>query len=92
MRLRRSSMATMLVLLVLLAVTIVSTLALQSKLRDTQLEAADLASQNTALAANNEEIKDDIRSLGSDDSVVEIARDRLNYCFEDETIYIDKDQ
>ena len=92
MRLCRSSMVTMLVLLVLLAVGITTTLALQPRIREARSEAAELASQNEALAAENEAVRDDIRALGSDDSVVEIARDRLNYCFEYETVYIDKDQ
>lgn len=92
MRLRRSSMTTMLVLLVLLVFSIVTTLVLQPKIREARLEAAALAEQNAALVAENEGVREDIRALGSDDSAVEIARDRLNYCFEDETVYIDKDQ
>lgn len=92
MRLRRSSMTTMLVLLVLLVFSIVTTLVLQPKIREARLEAAALAEQNAALAAENEGVREDIRALGSDDSAVEIARDRLSYCFEDETVYIDKDQ
>lgn len=92
MRLRRSSLTTMLVLLVLLAFSITTVIILQPKIKDTQTEAAALSQRNQALAAENEALKEDIRQLGSDASVIEIARERLDYCFDDEIIYIDKDQ
>ena len=92
MRLRRSSLTTMLVLLVLLAFSITTVIILQPKIKDTQTEAAALSQRHQALAAENEALKEDIRQLGSDTSVIEIARERLDYCFDDEIIYIDKDQ
>ncbi len=92
MRLRRSSLTTMLVLLVLLAFSITTVIFLHPKIKATQAEAAALSQRNQTLAAENEALKEDIRQLGSDDSVIEIARERLDYCFDDEIIYIDKDQ
>ena len=92
MRLRRSSLTTMLVLLVLLVFSITTVLILQPKIRQAESEAEALSRQNDALIAENEAIKEDIRTLGSDDSVIEIARERLDYCFDDEVIYTDTDQ
>lgn len=92
MRLRRSSLTTMLVLLVLLVFSITTVLILQPKIRQAESEAEALSRQNDALIAENEAIKEDIRNLGSDDSVIEIARERLDYCFDDEVIYTDTDQ
>ncbi len=92
MRLRRSSLTTMLVLLVLLVFSITTVLILQPRIRQAESEAEALSRQNDALIAENEAIKEDIRDLGSDDSVIEIARERLDYCFDDEVIYTDTDQ
>ena len=92
MRLRRASLTTMLVLLVLLVFSITTVLILQPKIRQAESEAEALSRQNDALIAENEAIKEDIRNLGSDDSVIEIARERLDYCFDDEVIYTDTDQ
>lgn len=92
MRVRRSSLTTMLVLLVLLVFSITTVLILQPRIRQAESEAEALSRQNDALIAENEAIKEDIRDLGSDDSVIEIARERLDYCFDDEVIYTDTDQ
>ena len=92
MRLRKSSLTTMLILLVLLAFSITTVCILRPKIHNAQAEAAALSQRNDALSAENGEIKEDIRMLGSDDSVIEIARERLNYCFDDEVIYIDEEQ
>ena len=92
MRLRRSSLTTMLVLLVLLVFSITTVLILQPRIRQAESEAEALSRQNDALIAENEAIKEDIRDLDSDDSVIEIARERLDYCFDDEVIYTDTDQ
>ena len=92
MRLRRSSLTTMLVLLVLLVFSITTVLILPPRIRQAESEAEALSRQNDALIAENEAIKEDIRDLGSDDSVIEIARERLDYCFDDEVIYTDTDQ
>ena len=92
MRLRRSSLTTMLVLLVLLVFSIATVIILQPKIKKAQAEAEELSRRNAAIAAENEEIKDDIRNLGSDDSVVDIARERLDYCFDDEIVYVDTNQ
>ena len=92
MRLRKSSLTTMLILLVLLAFSITTILILQPKIKETESEAAELAKRNAAIAAENEAVKEDIRNLGSDEAVIEIARDRLDYCFDDEVVYVDTDQ
>ena len=91
-RLRRSSLTTMLILLVLLVFSIATVFILQPKIHQAEAEAAELSRQNQALAAENEAIKEDIRSLGSDDAVIRIARERLDYCFDDEVIYVDTNQ
>lgn len=92
MRLRKSSLTTMLILLVLLAFSITTILILQPKLKEAESEAAELAQRNAVIAAENEAVKEDIRNLGSDEAVIEIARDRLDYCFDDEVVYVDTDQ
>ena len=76
----------------LLVFSITTVLILQPRIRQAESEAEALSRQNDALIAENEAIKEDIRDLGSDDSVIEIARERLDYCFDDEVIYTDTDQ
>lgn len=92
MRLRKSSLTTMLILLVLLVYGIVTVAVLQPKIEEAQLEAAKLSEENASLANENEKVKEDIRALGSDPSVIDIARERLNYVFENEIIYLEDDR
>ncbi len=91
MRLCKSTLTTKLILLVLMIFAITTIVSLQPKIDAYGQTGAALSDEIFRLEQENLAIKDDIRSLGSDASVVEIAHERLNLVFEDEVIFIDND-
>lgn len=89
MRLRKSSLITKLIILALAAYAIVTIVTLQPKIRALKDESAVLADEVSALQQSNLELEEDIASLGTDESVIEIARERLHLVSDGETVYID---
>lgn len=86
---RRSSLITKLILLAVAVYAIVTIVALQPKLDALRDESAKLAEEISALEQSNLELEDDIAALGSDASVLEIAKERLNLVEDGEIVYID---
>lgn len=91
MRLCKSKLTTKLILLALMVFAIATIASLQPKIDAYEQSSAALSEAIDKLEQENLDIKDDIRSLGSDDSVIEIAHERLNLVFEDEIILVDND-
>ncbi len=89
MRLRKSSRITKLILLAVVIYAIVTIVALQPKINALRDESAKLAEEVTALEQSNLELEDDIAALGTDASVLEIAKERLNLVEDGEIVYID---
>lgn len=89
MRLRKSSRISKLILLAVVIYAIVTLVALQPKIDALREESARLAEEVSALEQSNLELENDIAALGTDASVLEIAKDRLNLVADGEIVYID---
>ena len=91
MRLCKSKLTTKLILLALMIFAIATITSLKPVIAAYEQDAADLSEAIHMLEQENQSIKDDIRALGSDEAVVDIAHERLNLVFEDEVILVDHD-
>lgn len=89
MRLRKSSRITKLILLAVVIYAIVTLVALQPEIDALRDESTKLAEEISALEQSNLELKDDIAALGTDASVLAIAKERLNLVEDGEIVYID---
>lgn len=88
MRLCKSSLTTKLVLLGLMLYAIVTLAVLQPKIDALTTQRSELSRTLAYMEQNNADLKDDIRALGSDASVIQIAHERLQLVFEDEILFI----
>ena len=89
MRLCKSSLITKLVILTVMLYAIVTIVTLQPKINALKSEEEALSEEVSALQQSNLELQEDIDQLGTDASVIKIARERLNLVNDGETIYID---
>ena len=89
MRLCRSSLITKLVILAVMIYAIVTIVTLQPKINALKSEEEVLSEEVSTLQQSNLELQEDIDQLGTDASVIKIARERLNLVNDGETIYID---
>lgn len=89
MRLCKSSLISKLVILAVMIYAIVTIVTLQPKINALKSEKAALNEEVAALQQSNLEIEADIEQLGTDASVIKIARERLNLVSDGEIIYID---
>lgn len=89
MRLCRSSLITKLVILAVMIYAIVTIVTLQPKINALKSEEEALSEEVSTLQQSNLELQEDIDQLGTDASVIKIARERLNLVNDGETIYID---
>lgn len=88
MRLCRSSLITKLVILAVMLYAIVTIVTLQPKINALKSEKEALSEEVSALQQSNLALQEDIDQLGTDDSVIKIARERLNLVSDGEIIYI----
>ncbi len=89
MRLCKSSLITKLVILAVMVYAIVTIVTLQPKISALKEDRAALDADVAALQQANLELQEDIDALGTDEAVIEIARERLNLVSDGEVIYID---
>ncbi len=89
MRLCKSSLITKLVILAVMIYAIVTIVTLQPKINALKSEQAALSDEISVLQQSNLELLEDIEKLGTDESVLKIARERLNLVSDGEMIYID---
>lgn len=89
MRLCKSSLITKLVILAVMLYAIVTIVTLQPKISALKEDRAALDADVAALQQANLELQEDIDALGTDEAVIEIARERLNLVSDGEVIYID---
>ncbi len=92
MRLCKSKLTTKLILLALMIYALVTIASLLPKINSCDQAAAALSQEIYRLEQENLSLQDDIRALGSDEAVVEIAHERLNLVFADEVLYLDENQ
>ena len=89
MRLCKSSLITKLVILTVMIYAIVTIVTLQPKINALKAEKEVLSEEVAALQQSNLELQEDSAQLGTDVSVLKIARERLNLVSDGEVIYID---
>ena len=89
MRLCKSSLITKLVILAVMVYAIVTIVTLQPKISALKEDRAALDADVAALQQANLELQEDIDALGTDEAVIEIARERLNLVSDGEIIYIE---
>ena len=87
MRLLRTSVVTKLIIVAVIVYAAVTVVSLQPKIEALVQERNELAAQ--ADAAANDALRQDIDALGSDESVRQIARERLHLVEDGELIYVD---
>ncbi len=89
MRLRKSSLITKLIILTVMIYAIVTIVAQQPKIEALNAEAEDYRQQIAAIERENLELEEKIQTQGTDESVIAIARERLNMVFNGEIQFID---
>lgn len=89
MRLRKSSHIIRLIILTVVIYAVVTIVSLQPKIQETRAQAASLAAEVSALRWETEQLRQALADLGSDASVLRIARERLNLVLDGEQIIID---
>ena len=89
MRLCKSSLLTKFVILAVMLYAIITIVTLQPKISDLKQEQTALEGDVAAMQQSNLALREDIDALGTDASVLKIARERLNLVSDGEIIYID---
>ena len=89
MRLLRTSVVTKLIIVAVIVYAAVTVVSLQPKIEALVQECNELAAQADAAVGANDALRQDIDALGSDESVRQIARERLHLVEDGELIYVD---
>ena len=89
MRLLRTSVVTKLIIVAVIVYAAVTVVSLQPKIEALVRERNELAAQADAAVGANDALRQDIDALGSDESVRQIARERLHLVEDGELIYVD---
>lgn len=89
MRLRKTSRIIRLILLTIVIYAVVTIVSLQPKIQEARAQAGQAAAQVSAMEWENEQLSQALEQLGSDESVLRIARERLNLVLDGELIIID---
>ncbi len=87
---RRSSLITKLIILTVMLFAVVTIVALQPRISALKAERAALSNEIADLRQANRYTQIRIDSLGTDESAISIAREKLGFAFEDEIILIDR--
>lgn len=89
MRLLRTSVVTKLIIVAVIVYAAVTVVSLQPKIEALVQERNELTAQADAAVGANDALRQDIDALGSDESVRQIARERLHLVEDGELIYVD---
>ena len=89
MRFKRSSLLTKILILVLVVYATVTLVSLQSQVTEKEAEAQALQSDITAAKQENLRLEQAIDALGTDESVEDIARQKLGWASEGEIVFYD---
>lgn len=89
MRLRKSSLITKLIILAVMIYAVVTVVTLQPQINALKAERASLEAKVAAAEQTNLELQENIDALGSDEAVIDIARERLNLVADGEIVFID---
>lgn len=89
MRLRKSSLITKLLILTIVIYAIVTIVALQPQISALKDERQQLAAEVADAEQENLELQEDIAAMGTDEAIIEIAREELNLVEDGELVFID---
>ena len=89
MRLCKSSLITKLLLLAVMIYAIAMVMTLQPEIDQLQQQRDELAAQVTDAQQKNLELAEDIERIGTDEAIIEIARERLNLVEDGEIVFIE---
>jgi len=87
---RRSSLITKLIILAVMVFAIAAIVTLQPKINALKNESAALSEEIAGLKQSNQLAQARLDALGTDEAVIAIAREKLNFAFEDEIIFVDR--
>lgn len=87
---RRSSLITKLIILAVMLFAIVTIVTLQPKITALKAEGAALSEEIAGLRQSNRIAQAKLDNLGTDESVIAVAREKLNFAFEDEIVFVDR--
>ena len=91
MRIKRTSILTKLLLLIVIVYAVITLVDLQDSVSAANAEAASLEQQVLFAEQENALVQQDLAALGSDESTVKIARSRLGMVEAGEIVFFDAD-
>ncbi len=91
MRLKKTSVWTKLLILVLVVYAVVSLVRLQDRVTNAKAEVAQLEEQVLYAEQEKALMEESLRDLGSDKSIMQIARARLGMVESGEIVFLDAD-
>ena len=91
MQIKRTSLITKLLIIVVAAYAVITLVGLQSKIRADKAEIAARQQEKTWTEQRSEALDKEIEELGSDKSIERIARQKLGMVYEGEVTFYDID-
>ena len=91
MKLKKTSLLTKLLILVVSGFALVSLVTVQAQLIEKRKEIALLEEQVMYEEQAQKELEEDINNFGSDESIIKIARERLGMVADGEIVFYDSD-
>lgn len=89
MKLVRSSFLVKLILAIIVVYATVTLVSLRAQINGQNNLASELQAQITALAQENDRLKDRIEGLDTDEGVIEVARDKFGMVGKNEIVFRD---
>lgn len=91
MKLKKTPLLAKLLILAVCVFALVSLVSLQGQIREKRAEAEKLKEQVMYAEQEQKELEEDMASLGSDESIIKIARERLGMVADGEVVFYDSD-
>ena len=89
MKLKKSTLLTKLIILILAVYATITLLSLQTRIQQVQEQTAALQSQVDAVTQDNSRLEAEIQRAGTEEALEEFARSRLGYVYDGEIIFQD---
>ena len=87
---RQSALITKLIILAVMVFAIVTIVALQPKINALKAEGDALNEEIATLQHDNQVLQRQLDPLGSDETIIAVAREKLNFAFENEIVFVDR--
>lgn len=91
MRLKKTSLLTKLLILAICAFALVSLVSLRGEIQEKRAQAEELRKQVMYAEQEQRELEEDMSKLGSDESIIKIASERLGMVFPGDIRFYDSD-